>query len=523
MMDDDRLRSARAHVEEDPLFAEFELAGLIGWEVVEQLPQHVWLIFECARVIESTDTALGARLAPLIQRRADNREEPPSLVPTVAAEEYEADLIRHFHELPLIYPYQFLLPEEVFYQRLAERSLWLPRPVPPRLYRYPTASDTFAPDPRKQKVYILFDVSRSMNSHWRIVLAKAIAYVFLQQNMRELGTVYLRTFAESVGERFSAEDVPSFLELIRRILFATATGRGTNMQQAIEVAIDDIRSHHTLSDAEILVITDGAAHLDVERLTELMSDSIALHAVKIGHERIAADPAMVEYYARKLGTADARRLLDLQERRRQLQLELHHANTAVRRSMLSHEINVLDRVIAEVADRLAQYATEHFGTDIEQLADIFVQLDDLDPMEAFRLSPQRKQQLEQLTRALLDEFAALHRSEDAERIAALLEHMRELLQFNPDATPLHELVQEMETSLRQWMRSVRSGDTADVAVAPPTPTIEHVRMAIGRSRGDGLSFGALLRILWRRLVRWVQRRRQVRIARILLRRRWRRR
>lgn len=522
-MDDDRFRSARAVIEEEPLFSEFELAGLIGTELAERLPDHLWLIFEIARVIESTDTELGKRLAPLVARTTETDEEPLPPLPTVAAEEYEADLIRHFHELPLIYPYQFLLPDEVFYQRLAERSLWLPRPVPPRTYRFPTASDTFAPDPRKQKVYVLFDVSRSMNSHWRIVLAKAIAYVFLQRNMRELGTVHLRTFAEHVGERYTADDVPSFRELLRRILLLDARGRGTNMQEAIEVAIADIRSHHSLSDAEILVITDGAAHLDVERLAELMGRSIRLHAVKIGHERIAAEPAMVEYYARKLGTADARRLIELQERRRQLQLDLQHANTAMRRSMISHDIGVLDRLIAELAERIARYATEHFGTDIEQLADVFVQLDDLDPAEAFRLSPQRQQQLEQLAEALLEEFSADHRSEDAERMAALLDHVRHLLRFNPDAQHLEALAQKLEGALRQWMQSVRSGQYQDVAIPASAPLLDHVRTAIGSRRGDGLSLGVLLRVLWRRLVRWIRRQRQLRIARVLLRRRWRRR
>ncbi|GIV55157.1 MAG: hypothetical protein KatS3mg039_1675 [Candidatus Kapaibacterium sp.] len=519
-MEDTIIGSQRSRIEEEPLFAEFELAGLIGAELAEHLPEHLWLVFEIARVIESRDTALGEHVAPLLERSAtDGEEPPPPALPRVAAEEYEADLICHFHELPLIYPYQFLLPEEVFYQRLAERSLWLPRPVPPRSYRFPSASDTFAPDPRKQKVYVLFDVSRSMNSHWRIALAKAIAYVFLLRNMRELGTVYLRTFAETVGPRLQAEDVPSFQRLLRSILLLEASGRGTNMQEAIEIAIEDIRSSHTLSDAEVLVITDGAAHLDVERLLALMGESIRIHAVKIGHERIAADPAMVEYYARKLGTADARRLIELQERRRQLQLELQHANTAMRRSMLSHDIGVLDRMIADLADRVARYATEHFGSDIEQLSTVFVQLDDIDPAVVFRLSEQRCQHLEQLAQALLAEFAASPRTEDAERMAALLEHLRQVLRFNPDAAELAALAHRIEETLQGYLQRLR---TFDAELMPHAPMLDHIRVWLGRGSAGRLSLAVLLRILWRRLVRWLRRQRQVRIARVLV-RRWRRR
>lgn len=521
-MGEEQLRTRRAVIEEEPLFAEFELAGLIGEDVIAQLPEHLWLVFEIARVIESEETELSKRLAPLLSRTNTVEAQALPPLPTVAAEEYEADLIRHFHELPLIYPYQFLLPDEVFYQRLAERSLWMPRAVPPRLYRFPSAGDSFAPDPRKQKVYVLFDVSRSMNSHWRIVLAKAIAYVFLERNMRELGTIFLRTFAESVGERISADDVPTFRGLLRTILLLQATGRGTNMQHAIEVAIEDIRSQRSLSDAEILVITDGAAHLDVERLSDQMGESIRLHAVKIGNERIAPDPAMVEYYARKLGTADARRLLELQQRRRQLEHELQLASTSMRRSMLEHDIGVLDRLIGELADKVARYATEHFGSDIEQLATVYVQLDDIEPSVVFRLTPQRQEQLAQLAQALLDEFAILHRSEDAERLAALLEHARQLLRFNPDAEQLRTIANRIEQILGEYMRSVRSGDLRDGDTMPSATMLEHLRIALGRSVGRKLSLPVLLRILWRRLVRWFRRQRQVRIARVLLQRRWRR-
>lgn len=516
------LRSNRASIEEDPLLAEFELAGIIGDEIATNLPEHLWVVFEIARVIESDNTALGKLLAPLLHRSQNepsDHEAPP--IPSVAAEEYEADLIRYLHELPQIYPYQFLLPEEVFYQRLAERSLWMPRPVPPRLYRFPTASDTFAPDPRKQKVYVLFDVSRSMNSHWRIALAKAIAVVFLRQNMRELGTDFLRTFAEHVGELVCASDVPSFRDLLRRILLVQATGRGTNMQEAIEVAIADIKRTQTLSDAEILLITDGAAHLDIERLRELMGATIRIHAVKIGNERIAPDPAMVEYYARKIGTADARRMLELQERRRMLERDLQSASTATRRTMIAHDLGVLDRMIAELAQRVATYATEHFGSDIEQLCTVFVQLDDIDPAQVFRLSPEREQELVRLARALLEEFASSHRSEDADRMAAVVEHLRAIARFNPQATELHELAAAMERALERFLRQMQMGDV-ELDVAPHAPMLEHVRIALRHGGNRQMNLAQLLRLLWRRFVRWIRRQRQVRIARVLL-RRWRRR
>ncbi|MBL7999886.1 MAG: hypothetical protein JNL32_14765, partial [Candidatus Kapabacteria bacterium] len=237
------LKSDRQRIEQSDFFAMLDSFGFFD-AVNEHLPDNFTAIYNIARIIESTDTTLGTQLAPVMMMSAADEETAPPApehIPTILpAEEYDADLIRNVQELPAIYPYQFLLPDNVFYQRLVERSLWLPRPRPPQNYRYQSESDTFKPDHRKQKVYLLFDVSKSMNVRWRIHLAKAIAYIFLQRNMKELGTVYFREFADTIGEVKVAKDIPTFNDLISHIMHVKALGKGTALQKALTTAIEDI-------------------------------------------------------------------------------------------------------------------------------------------------------------------------------------------------------------------------------------------------------------------------------------------
>ncbi|HCN04271.1 MAG TPA: hypothetical protein DIS79_01510, partial [Bacteroidetes bacterium] len=178
-------KSSREIIETSEFLSRMESFGFFD-TVEEHLPDDFSIIYDIARIIEDLGHTIAQSLAPILELNEPsdrNSQTEHIMVPNVAdAEEYEADLIRNVAEVRNIYPYQFLLPENVFLQRLAERSLWMPRPRKPRNFRYQTESDRFAPDDRKQKVYILFDTSSSMRQYYRIHLAKAIAYLFLVPN-----------------------------------------------------------------------------------------------------------------------------------------------------------------------------------------------------------------------------------------------------------------------------------------------------------------------------------------------------
>jgi hypothetical protein len=244
---------SRHLIEVSPFFSRMEEFGFFD-TVEDHLPAEFTLIYEIARIIEDQTTQISRALAPILELQdytdKDNDLEQV-LVPNVPeAKEYEADLIRSVTEVRHIYP------------------LWMPRPRSPRNFRYQTESDRFAPDDRKQKVYILFDTSLSMQQHYRIHLAKSIAYLFLKQNQRELGTIFFRTFDLDVGELKTARDIPGFDQLISDVMHIKALGNGTSMQKALQTAIDDISHESQLSQAQILVITDGVAHIDIDSYSD---------------------------------------------------------------------------------------------------------------------------------------------------------------------------------------------------------------------------------------------------------------
>ncbi|MFM8179828.1 MAG: vWA domain-containing protein, partial [Candidatus Kapaibacterium sp.] len=407
-MMDREVHSTRQRIEQDDFFARMDDFGFFE-TVAEHLPDEFTAVYEIARVLENDEHPLGRILAPVLSVAATDDGTPPDpdTVPNIIpAEEYEADLIRSVQEVPGIYPHQFLLPEDVFFRKLAERSLWMPRSRAPQTYRFQSESETFKPDYRKQKVYVLFDVSRSMNMRWRIHLAKAIAVVFLQRNRKELGTVYLRNFAETVHELQEAHDLPAYNKLISSIMHVKALGKGTVLQRALLTAIEDIRRFSGLSDAEILVITDGAAHIELKKVRDALGDDIRIHTVKIGDEKIDVDAKFVEYHLRDANTEDAERLRTLLEKQRALEAQSAAATGGTLKARLAQELSGVKRQVALFTERVGAYIRDHFGKEIIELSTVYVNVPDIDPREIVRLSEERIQELERSVDALLD---ALHR------------------------------------------------------------------------------------------------------------------
>jgi hypothetical protein len=308
------------------------------------LPAEFALVYEIARVLEDPDHPLTQRLAPLLHRSI-RQQQPPDASPPPStvqrhfvAEEYDAELIRHLRDVVHIYPHQFLLPDEVFYHRLAERSLWMPAPRPPQVYGYKSQADQYAPDIRKQKLYVLFDTSASMQSHHRIHLAKAIVYVFLRRNQAELGEIFFRTFDLQLGERWHAHDVPSFERLLQHVLRLQAVGQGTALEHAICVAAEEIRQTPSLLQSEILLITDGIAYLHVEKLRALLGDQIRLNAIRLGSGHMEFSARTLEDFAQRDDSTPARYFRQLQAEKRHLEHQLAHTRREYQRRLLQNQL-----------------------------------------------------------------------------------------------------------------------------------------------------------------------------------------
>ncbi len=485
--------------------------------VEEHLPEDFTLIYEIARIIEDATNSLSQQLAPILELEhsgTDNTSET-ILVPFVPdAKEYEADLIKSVTEVRHIYPHQFLLPETVFLQRLAERSLWMPRARTPRNFRYQLESDRFAPDDRKQKVYVLFDTSSSMQHHYRIHLAKAIAYLFLRRNQKELGTVFFRTFDVALGDLRTARDPVGFEHLISDIMHIKALGNGTVLQKALQQAIEDIQHESQLSQAQILVITDGVAHIDLEGLRSQMGDSVVVHTVKIGTARMQVDDKLIEDLVFKSSSDDARRLRELILQQRDIDASLRAAAGQKRIESLNNQAAFVQRQIDTLKQRFAAQVDHEYGSEMAALSTVFLEIQDIDPRTAFNFSEDKVRELEELAASLLEELRSEHQVEDMKRAAVLYDHLYLLMQYNAvDAPRLERYARELEELLNQILN--RPGTTADDLSISDEQRLQLRNMIGGGLGADSFSLARLLRMLGLKIRRWLSSRRQLRLFRRL--------
>lgn len=512
---------SRTIIETSPFFTQMEEFGFFD-SVEEHLPDEFTMIYEIARILESMEHSLAKSLAPIMDLSSTSEVDSTRdlyPIPQVAeAEEYEADLIRSVAELQRIYPYQHLLPETVFLQRVAERSLWMPRPRSPRNFRYQSDSDRFAPDDRKQKVYVLFDTSSSMRQHYRIHLARAISYLFLKRNQRELGTIFFRTFDLTIGELRVARDVPSYDRLISEIMHVRALGNGTSLQKALEQAVDDISRESTLSDTQILVITDGVAHIDVPVLQSRMGSHITVNTVKIGHSRMHIDAKIIEDQVYQSSTEDAVRLRSLIDQRLQLEGSLRVASGNMRAESIKSQLGLVERQIASLMDRLSDDVQTHYGLEIERLSTVYVEVDDIPAQEMFSLPEERIVELETLAEALLTELKSEYLIEDLKRAAILYDHLYLLMEYNNiDAPRLERFAKELETLLDQMLN--RPGSEASSLSISEMERVQVRNMLEGGVATSGFSLARLLHQLWLQVRRWWATRRQDRMFSTMLRRR----
>lgn len=435
---------------------EMEELGLLS-DLDDELPPDAGAIFEIGRLLADPNGDLGRALGPALELRSAGateevspRDEPSeSRIEVPAAEEYEAEFIRSWSDVQHVYAWQRLLPDEVFLRRLAERTLWFPMAKAPRIRAIDEGGDGFTPSPSKQKVFVLLDTSASMALRHRFALAKAIVLRFLRGNRREMGEVALRTFDVDVGPLEEARDGPTYDALLRAVARRRTLGNGTCIERAILQACRDIRERKGLSGAEILVVTDGAAHLDEVQMRSALGDDIELHCVKIGTAEVYASDRWIDdaiEYGRRSETRREQKIHHLRERRTRLEQALRiQQDPSTRRG--------IERGIAECEAERREIAAEiraDYGHEIERIAHVYVQIPDLAP-EALALRPDRLSALERLARELLSQLrAAPAPAHLLKESAMLLSHVAMLAAEQPDPDvrgKLESLRQELEREL----------------------------------------------------------------------------
>lgn len=418
----------------------FEVMEDLGFfeHIYEDLPEDFTAVFEIARVLEDDRNELAAKLRPVLQltapgtseHRAENRADLEIIIND--QEEFEAGLIRTAQHLPRIYNHQWLLPEEVFFTRLAKKELWVPYPRQPRYYAVDPDTDDYRPDRRKQKLYVLLDTSSSMGMKHRMSLAKAVVYNFLRHNMKELGFINLRTFDTKIGDLHEARDTASFHALIRHVMRLHTLGNGTAMARAIRQAVDDINALPQLSGTEILIITDGACALDEDAIRVLLGDRIVINTIKIGRSQLIASKSYIRDKIFEEDTAQHKLIERLQKREAELRHLHDTAESPHLRRRYEDSLRSTQQEINRQVDAMTEEIIVGYGHELERLSHLFIQIEDVELPGLFDLRDEQETDI----RALFDHVAQeldLHCSLDQLRkLALLIDHLAVLIKNTAD-------------------------------------------------------------------------------------------
>lgn len=484
------------HMEEFGYFSELEAA----------LPEDFTSVFEIARVLEDEDSALFKRLSSALTVASKTPKEekksrdwkPNRHVPV--AEEFDVEFIRSVNDVRRILPSQHVLPEEVFVRKLARRELMMRVSRTPVILPFGNSSSEYNPNYYKQKVYLLLDTSASMLSHHRFQMAKAAAYVFLKRNLKELGHIYFRTFDREIGPLVTATDMTGLRALIRHVMRLRQLGNGTAMEKAIMTACGDICGQSDLSGAEILIITDGAAHLDRGRITEALGPNITVNTIKIGDAKVAIDEKILQDEATRGSSPESHALAQIEERIHHLEVEMRNASTS-RTDRIQGEINSLRGQASRMRIHIVEHMRGSYGREIEGLSRVFVNVDDIAADSLFRLS---KEQIDELHALVIEAEEAFREGIDAEtlkEIALLYEHVAMLLKEGDteNNAALQTMQSRLSSLLDDFMQSVGRSMGGAAAGIGRDDLRDLSLMLQTRSLGDNSLLAALLSMLRRLL------------------------
>ena len=274
-----------------------------GLDFDRDLQPEDLLIFSIARRVEPFIQGLKIPIAKkpnpeekkvLIERRVDRVIEHTSyrddqVVSQTPANSMDIGFIDGLEDLPDIVPNQWLIEEvapEVFYQRAINREL-LKREWRETVRHAETTYETVTdrelvevpapPEDEKQHAYVLLDVSSSMRSSGDYIIGKALALAFLRQGYEQRANLAIRPFDGRIGKLSSGRELSALRGITLSILRWNKYATDTNIQGALEQAVKDIRRGGEFTQADILLITDGAAPLTKNPLGE-----IRLHTLYLG-------------------------------------------------------------------------------------------------------------------------------------------------------------------------------------------------------------------------------------------------
>jgi hypothetical protein len=480
--------------------------------IYDHLPHDITAVFEIARVLEDESSALSQALSNVLKLPAPDYTGITGLSDAFSreitvGEEYEADLIQSHRDIARIYPWQHMLPDELFYQRVAERTLWMPIAKAPRILPIEDVKQAFGFDSRKQKVYVLFDTSSSMRSHYRIYLAKAILYTFLKRNKEEMGFISLRTFDDRVGEVHTAIDEASYDALLRHTLRLTHLGEGTVLQKALLQALEDIHAMEHLAGAEILIITDGAVSLDEDLIRAKLDDHIRIHTLKIGHVEIYPSESLIEDQIRTNTRFGDKQYTDLVRQESEVLHSLKHTEAHQKHEQLGRTLSSVRAQMQKKHEELAGKFLASYGHELQHLSSIYLNIGDLNERDLFGANEETIADLESLATSLEAEAHEFFTPDITKKLAILHDHICFLLKYEANDALRARLI-EMDAHLKALLGSFigapRAGGAkpegsvgqTNVALSEEDLRDLHFLLEMGSGEGE-MQIMLLIRWLWK--------------------------
>ncbi len=338
---------------------------------------QVYQIFDIARKLMAENATFSSELSALLKPEAREialRDESEKTVrstkTTSGSDDFFVDNMRAITEFPYLLKKQFLLPDEIFDQKLIHKELLIKKKFidEKRLsftdFLHDKNALTKEKFLRRQRTYVLMDVSGSTEKRDRILLEKAIVLSFLENNQKEFGEVYFRTFNHQLGDLFRTLTRPDYKRIVNQAILPALPEGQTNTAQAVQKALEDIVQYGITGTAEILLVTDGLSQVDAEALLQ------DVHGVKINVVMIGRDPI---YF-----TDDELKEHFNQQHQRELhKIESNHFSEAAKKKKEQLEqFQKFDKKKAQLE------IEQEYRYSIQQLALLtggaFIEIDDLD-------------------------------------------------------------------------------------------------------------------------------------------------
>lgn len=266
------------------------------FEKVRYYNPEIYKIFDIARLMLDDKFGRFSSLDFLIKevpKVKKMRNEIADIIETqTTADSEDVDVIdnmRSLKEIPSILKKQFMLPDEIFDQKLIFRDLLVKRKIQNEI-RY--SLDSFVEDRnkmsmekflRRQRSYILMDISGSTKKKNRLLLEKAIILNYLENNQKEKGEIFFRAFNHDLGPLYRTAQQSDYKYILNMAILPQKSSGQTNIEKALLQAIDDVKEFSIDEKAEILLLTDGLSFVDATKILE-KSDSIKIHIILIGKD-----------------------------------------------------------------------------------------------------------------------------------------------------------------------------------------------------------------------------------------------